>query len=31
MNKIWIINANIVLENQILNNGFLEMSGGKLQ
>ncbi|MEE3807435.1 MULTISPECIES: N-acetylglucosamine-6-phosphate deacetylase [Lysinibacillus] len=30
MNKIWIINANIVLENQILNNGFLEMSGGKI-
>lgn len=30
MNKIWIINANIVMENQIINNGFLVMSEGKI-
>lgn len=30
MNKKWIINANIVMENKIITNGFLEMSEGKI-
>ncbi|WP_369380921.1 N-acetylglucosamine-6-phosphate deacetylase [Lysinibacillus fusiformis] len=30
MNKKWIINANIVMENKIITNGFLEMSKGKI-
>lgn len=30
MNNKWIINANIVMEDQIINNGFLEMSEGKI-
>lgn len=30
MNNTWIINANIVLENQILKNGFLEILDGKI-
>lgn len=30
MNSTFIINANIVLENQILNNGFLELLDGKI-
>jgi len=30
VNKKWIINANIVMENQIITNGFLEMSDGKI-